>query len=81
MTRPPPRRCVTPKLKIWGQKPYYSGYNPPVYPEMLEFVGDRQKEDMVGEEDVIEYITSPNNPDGDIRGRVLEGRTAVWYAK
>jgi len=70
--------CVLPKLKIWGQTPYYSGYNPPVYPEVLEFAGDRTKEDMATEHDVIEYITSPNNPDGEIRERVLEGRTAVW---
>jgi aspartate/methionine/tyrosine aminotransferase len=65
-------------LKIWGQKPYYSGYNPPVYPEVLEFAGDRPKDDMATEDHVIEYITSPNNPDGEIRERVLEGRDAVW---
>jgi len=64
---------------IWAQKPYYSGYNPVVYPEVLEFVGEQQETAQLDNETtVIEFITTPNNPDGDIRERKLTDRTAVW---
>ena len=41
---------------VWAEKPYYSGYNPVVYPDVIQFVGERSVEDLVNEV-YISYIS------------------------
>ncbi|KAK4374408.1 hypothetical protein RND71_005085 [Anisodus tanguticus] len=67
-----------PAAKVVARIPYYSFYK--FQTEFLqtqhyEFEGDssllKNKSDIIG--DVVEFVTSPNNPDGNLRSPVLKG--------
>ena len=70
--------CVLPKTKVWAQKPFYSGYNPVSFPAVLEFAAENTTAELAGEADVLEFVTTPNNPDGDLRTKEMPTRTAIW---
>ncbi|EKX38867.1 hypothetical protein GUITHDRAFT_114973 [Guillardia theta CCMP2712] len=66
-------------LKVWAQKPFYSGYSSLSYANLVKFVGDEEnRTTAAADEKVVEYVTSPNNPDGEIRTGVLSHPLTVF---
>ncbi|KAH9327143.1 hypothetical protein KI387_007321, partial [Taxus chinensis] len=68
--------------KVVSATPYYSSY--PVVTdylksEMYRWAGDALKYKQIADDDYIELVTSPNNPDGFRREAVVNGSGPVVY--
>jgi hypothetical protein len=76
-TSPAPGGYQCAQTSIWAPKPYYSGYNLSLY-DSIRFVGELSKEQAQLTPDLIEFVTTPSNPHGEMRTRRISGGTAVW---
>eukprot|EP00192_Tetraselmis_astigmatica_P005029 CAMPEP_0117648714 /NCGR_PEP_ID=MMETSP0804-20121206/564_1 /TAXON_ID=1074897 /ORGANISM="Tetraselmis astigmatica, Strain CCMP880" /LENGTH=497 /DNA_ID=CAMNT_0005454359 /DNA_START=66 /DNA_END=1556 /DNA_ORIENTATION=+ len=65
---------------VWGKAPFYSGYRTA---EMFEsrrfaFLDSNDPPSPAPQQQVIEMVTSPNNPDGRMRSSVVSGASVVY---
>jgi aspartate/methionine/tyrosine aminotransferase len=68
-------------IEVTAQQPFYSGYPGAVLAEQndrMTFVEQPSAAVTNGNTPLIEFVTSPNNPDGTIRSPRFPGSTAIY---